>query len=92
MCLCHELSLRCIPFQQHIPVPLVYKGASLGAGYELDLIVDQKIILEIKSVAALSPVHEAQLLTYLRLMNLRVGMLLNFNCPVMKDGIVRRVR
>lgn len=91
-CFCHELSLRQISFARQVALPLVYKGLHLDCGYRMDVVVDDKIVLEIKSVAAILPIHEAQLITYLRLSGKRVGLLMNFNCPVLKDGIVRRIR
>lgn len=91
-CLCHELTIRQLPIARQVPLPLVYKGLQLDCGYRLDLIVDDKIVVEIKSIAELLPIHEAQLLTYLRLSSKRVGLLINFNVPVLKDGLVRRVR
>jgi GxxExxY protein len=90
-CLCHELELRGIAFKDEVPVPLIYKGLSLDCGYRLDLLVADEVIVELKSVEQLLPVHEAQLLTYLRLTGKKVGLLINFNVPVLKDGIVRRV-
>ena len=92
ICLCYEFSSRKIPFQRQIEVPVLYKGVRLDCGYQIDLLVDSKIILELKSVETLHSVHEAQLLTYLKLLDKRVGMLMNFNVPVMKDGIIRRIR
>ena len=90
-CLCHELSLRQIPFERQVALPVRYKGCRLDCGYVIDLIVDRKVLLELKSVEQLNPIFEAQLLTYLRLANLRVGLLVNFNTPVLTDGIKRRV-
>ena len=91
-CLCYELELRHIPFVRQLPLPLVYKGFHLDCGYRLDLVIQDKIIVELKSVTEILPIHEAQLLTYLRHSQKRVGLLINFNVPVLKDGIVRRVR
>jgi GxxExxY protein len=91
-CLCRELSLRGIAFRRQEPLPVVYKGVRLDCGYKLDLVVDNRIILEIKSVSEFHPIHEAQLMTYLRLSGQRVGLLINFNVPVLKDGVMRRVR
>lgn len=91
-CMCYELSVRRIPFQRQLEVPVFYKGIRMESELKLDIIADQRIILEIKCVQEIHPVFEAQLLTYLKLMNIRVGILLNFNVPVMKDGVVRRVR
>ncbi len=90
-CLCHELSLRKIRFRRQVPLPVVYKGVRLDCGYRLDLVVEDCVVLELKSVEEISPLHEAQLLTYLRLARKKVGILLNFNVPVMKNGIKRLV-
>ena len=90
-CLCRELELRDIPFVQLQAVPVEYKGVRLECGYRLDLCVAGRIIVEVKSVGELLPIHDAQLLTYLKLTNLSVGLLLNFNVPLMKDGIRRIV-
>ena len=90
-CLCHELAIRGLSFQQQVQLPLEYKGLRLDAAFRLDLVVEGKIIIELKSQESLLPVHEAQLMTYLKLTGMRVGLLLNFNVPIMKDGIIRRV-
>jgi len=90
-CLCHELQLRRLTFDRQVDLPIAYKGIRLDCGYRLDIAVQNSVILELKSVEKLLPVHEAQLLTYLRLSDIRVGLLVNFNVPVLKDGIVRRV-
>jgi len=89
--LCHELTLRNLPISRQIDVPLHYKGVDLECGFRIDVIVQNAVILELKSVANLLPVHEAQLLTYMRLMKKSVGLIINFNVPVLKNGIVRRV-
>ncbi len=73
------------------PLPLEYKGIKLDCGYRIDVIVESKVVLELKCVDAIAPVHEAQLLTYLRLSALKVGLILNFHVAVMKDGIKRLV-
>lgn len=91
-CLRHELSLRGLTAEADRPVPLQYRGLHLDCGYRLDLIVEDRIVLELKAVAALHPIHVAQLATYLRLTALDVGLLLNFNVALMKDGIRRVVR
>ncbi len=91
-CLCHELELRAVDFEREVPLPVAYKGVSLDAGYEMDIVVEDTVVLELKSVDKLHPIHEAQLMTYLRLSRKRVGLLINFNVPVLKNGIVRRVR
>ena len=90
-CLCHELDRAGIPYQCEIDVPLDYDGTILDCGYRADLIVGNQVILELKSVERISPLHEAQLLTYLRLTGCRVGLLLNFNTVAFKDGIRRRI-
>lgn len=88
-CLCHELSLRGIPFRRQVPVPLQYKGISLDCSYQLDVLVDERIIVELKAVERLSSLHVAQLLTYLKLTGHRVGLLINFNVPLLKQGVRR---
>lgn len=90
-CLQHESKLRSIPFEYLVDLPLNYKGIDLDAGYEIDLIFDKRVIVELKAVERVLPVHEAQLLTYMKLTGIRVGLLLNFNVPVLKNGIYRRV-
>ncbi len=90
-CLGHELSLRGILFVSQLDLPLTYKGVQLDVGYRIYLLVDDKIIVELKAVEKVLPIHEAQLLTYLRLLKKPVGLLLNFSVPVLKDGIIRRV-
>ncbi len=91
-CLCHELSLQNLAFQRQVSLPVNYKGVSLTCGYRLDLVVEDLVILELKCVEAVLPVHEAQLLTYLKLTGKRVGLILNFHVAVLtRDGIVRKV-
>jgi GxxExxY protein len=90
-CLCRELTVRGIPYERERPIPLEYKGVHLECGYRLDLLVADAVVVEVKSVEALAPVHEAQLLTYLRLGGWRVGLLINFNVPVLKQGIRRKI-
>jgi len=90
-CLCHELSLRILKFEKQKPLHVRYKNVNLDAGYRLDLVVEDAIILELKSCEKLEQIHRAQLLTYLKLSGLNLGLLLNFNVPVMRDGIVRVV-
>ncbi len=89
--LCHELTLRQLKFQSQLKIPLVYKGEKVGDDLRLDMCVENKVVIEIKHVRELLPVHDAQLLTYLRLTRCRVGLLMNFNVPVLKDGIKRMV-
>jgi len=90
-CLCHELNLRGLAFERQKPLPVVYKGKRLDCGYRLDIVVENAIILELKSCEKIEPIHKAQLLTYLKLSGLKLGLLLNFNVPLMRDGIVRIV-
>jgi GxxExxY protein len=90
-CLIQELSLRGIPFKNELPQPLEYKGVKLESGYRLDLLVGDAVVVETKAVESLLTVHEAQLLTYLRLGGWTVGLLINFNVNVLKNGIRRRV-
>ena len=89
-CLCHELKLRGVPFERQRPVPVRYKGLQLDSGYRLDLLVSS-VVVEVKSVDALLPIHEAQLLTYLKLGEWNVGLLINFNVALLKNGIRRLV-
>jgi GxxExxY protein len=90
-CLCRELSLRGIPFERQRSLPVEYKGLRLDCGYRLDLLVADTVVVEIKAVESLLPIHEAQLLTYLRLGGWKVGLLINFNVAVLRQGIRRRV-
>ena len=90
-CLCRELELRQVRFQRQVPLPVSYRGLQLDCGYRLDLIIEEKVVLEIKAVESLAPIHHAQLMTYLRLSGLRAGLLMNFNVVLMKDGIKRIV-
>jgi GxxExxY protein len=90
-CLAHEFHSRGIPFEQQKPVPVAYKGVKLDCGFRVDFLVGGLVVVELKAVEELVPLHEAQLLTCLRLSGVRVGLLINFNVPVLKDGLVRRV-
>jgi len=90
-CLCHELHLRGLKFERQRPLPLEYKGIKLDCGYRMDIVVEEKVILELKVVDTIAPIHEAQLLTYLRLSGVKIGLIINFNIPVLKDGIKRLV-
>ena len=91
-CLCRELSLRGLSFEYERTVALEYKGVLLDCGYRLDFIVDRKILVEIKAVEQLLPVHQAQVITYLRLTKLDTALLVNFNVPVIKAGLRRLAR
>ena len=90
-CLCHELSLRGIQFRRQIDLPVKYKGLELDCGYKMDIVVEDVVILELKTVRKLAPVHEAQLLTYLKLYDRPVGLLINFNVALLKNGLKRMV-
>ena len=89
MCLVYELQQKGLKVERQKPVPIEYKEIKLDCGYRLDLFVDEKIILEIKSVSELTKIHEAQLVTYLKLSKCKIGLLMNFNVIVMKQGIQR---
>lgn len=90
-CLCHELHLRGVEYRRQVELPVRYKGVRLDGGCRVDLLVSDAVIVELKTVVDILPVYEAQLLTYLRLSGKRAGLLINFNVPVLRDGIVRRV-
>jgi GxxExxY protein len=89
VCLCHELSERGIQFQRQVDLPVRYKGLLLDAGYRIDIVIEGCLILELKSIEQVTDLHKAQLLTYLRLFNAWLGILLNFNVPLTKNGIHR---
>ena len=91
MCLAREFSLRDVPYEREKPLPLEYKGVQVDCGYRLDFLVNGKVVVELKTVDAIHKAHEAQLLTYLKLINCKVGLLINFNAPVLKEGIKRMV-
>ena len=90
-CLCCEMALRGIKFERQVPLPLNYKGVDLDCGYRLDLLVEDKVIIELKSIETLEPIHDAQLLTYLRLRDAWLGLIINFNVIMLKDGVKRLV-
>jgi GxxExxY protein len=90
-CLAEELTIRKIGVEQELSLPLFYKGKRLNKDFRIDIIVEKEIIIEVKAVEILAPVHEAQLLSYLKLADKWLGFLLNFNVPVMKQGIKRMV-
>jgi len=89
-CLCHEIASLGLKYQRQVPLPVVYKGVELDCNYRMDIVVEDLILLELKSVQAIATVHIAQLMTYLKLSGLKLGLLINFNVDVLKDGIVRR--
>ena len=90
-CLCYEFTERAIPFERQCLLPVHYKGMILDCGYRIDLLVADKVVVELKAVSKLESIHEAQLLTYLKLGGWKVGLLINFNVPLLRDGIRRRV-
>lgn len=90
-CLCHELYLRGLSFERQVDLPVPYKGLLLGCGYKMDVVVEREVVLELKAIESILPVHEAQLLTYLKLSGKHVGLLINFNTPLLARGIKRIV-
>ena len=90
-CLAHELSLRQIPFEQQKPLPLDYKGIRLDCSYRLDFLVADSVVVEIKAIEALLPIHQAQLLSYLKLRGWKLGLVINFHAPLLREGIKRVV-
>jgi GxxExxY protein len=90
-CLCHELNLCGMAFQRQVALAVEYKSVKLDCGYKLDLLVEDAVVLELKCVEKLTPIHEAQLLTYLKLSSKRVGLLFNFNTAILARGLVRKV-
>ena len=88
-CLTHELCLRGVTYESGVVLPLKYKGASLDQAYVIDLLVNQTVVVELKCVTRLLPIHECQLMTYMRLRNMGAGLLINFKVPLLKDGIKR---
>jgi GxxExxY protein len=90
-CMCRELRLRNLSFELERPLPVEYKGIRLDCGYRIDLLVENRVVVELKTVETLAPIHDAQLLTYLELGRWQIGLIINFNVPILKDGIRRRV-
>jgi len=90
-CLCWEMKQADLNVQRQVALPIIYKDVKLDAGYRLDILVEGRLVLEVKAVQELLPIHEAQLLTYLKLSGMKVGLLLNFNVAVLKSGIKRLV-
>ena len=90
-CICHELSIGGLSLERQKPLAVRYKGINLDCGYRLDVVVENAIILELKSCEKIEPIHKAQLLTYLKLSGFKLGLLLNFNVTLMREGIVRIV-
>lgn len=90
-CLAHELSLSRIAFERQVALPVIYKSLELDCGYRLDFLIENTVLVELKAVEALQPIHEAQLLTYLKMGGWPIGLLINFNVPVLRKGIKRMV-
>ncbi|MDQ3200036.1 MAG: GxxExxY protein [Verrucomicrobiota bacterium] len=90
-CLAHELALAHLPFRMEVPLPVLYKEVLLECGYRMDLVVDSKLLLELKSVESLLPIHQAQVLSYMRLANIPIGLLINFNVTKLTNGLKRFV-
>jgi GxxExxY protein len=90
-CLAHELHARGVSLARQVTLPIIYEGATLDAGYRLDMVIENSIIIEIKAVDALTRLHEAQILTYLKLSGHRLGFLMNFNVPLFKQGLKRLI-
>jgi len=90
-CLCHELRQREIQFERQVLLPIVYKGCSLESDLRMDIVIPGRLVIELKSVDRLHPIYEAQLLTYMKLSHIRLGLLLNFNVLLMKDGLKRMI-
>jgi GxxExxY protein len=89
VCLAHEMALRGLSYEQERSLPVCYKGVQLDAGYRLDFMIERAVVVELKAVETLLPIHEAQVLTYLRLTGCKVGLLINFHVPVLKQGLKR---
>jgi len=90
-CLAYELSAAAIPFKVQHPLPVIYKNIKLDCGYRIDLLINDRLIVELKSVDKIQPIHQAQLLTYMKLANILTGLLINFNVRYLKDGLHRMV-
>ena len=90
-CLCHELKKQGVPVDCQVDLPIIYKGEITGKSYKIDMFVDNCVIVELKSVDTINPIHEAQLLTYMKLLNINLGLLINFNVELLKNGIRRRI-
>ena len=90
-CLCYELKANGIAFEHQVPLPVVYRGVEIDCAYRMDIVVENRVVLELKAVDALLPIHEAQLLTYLKLSGYKTGLLINFHVAVLRNGIKRRV-
>ena len=87
----HEFALRGIGYAKEVPLPVEYKGVRIDCGYRMDFVIEERIVLEVKAVERLMAIHEAQLLTYLKLSGMRVGLMINFNSAVIRNSLIRRV-
>ena len=90
-CLCHELELADLAFERQVALPLIYKGVRLDAGYRMDIGVACRLVIEVKAVERILPIHEAQMLTYLKLSGMSLGLVMNFNSGILKQGLRRLV-
>ena len=90
-CLAREFELRSLNYRMELPLPIIYKGLTLDCGYRMDFVIEEKIVLEVKSVEKLIPIHEAQLLTYLKLSGHKIGLMINFNSAVIRNSFIRRI-
>jgi len=90
-CLCYELKLKNLNYERQVPVPIIYKEIKLECGYRMDILVENKIVLELKSIECFNPVHEAQILTYMRFAEKSLGLLINFNVTKLIDGLKRYI-
>lgn len=90
-CVCYELEQNGLAFSRQVPLPVVYKAVRLDCGYRMDVVVEGKVVLELKTVEQLMRIHEAQMLTYLKLSGIRVGLLINFNAALLKEGLRRLI-
>jgi len=91
-CLAEELARRGIAFERQVPLPIVYRGKKLDCGYRLDFLVQDRVVIELKSIESMSPIHKAQLLSYLRLSGKQIGLLINFNVIKLTEGVIRLVQ
>ncbi len=90
-CICRELEMMGIAFEREKELPVIYKNVHLDCGYRMDIVVENQLVVELKCVEKILPIHEAQLLTYLKISGIKTGLILNFNCTLLKDGIKRMV-
>ena len=88
-CLCHDLAEQGIPFERQVPLPVIYKGKRIDCAYRMDIVIDNRLIVELKSVESIAKIHRAQLMSYLKLAKSELGLLINFNVNILNDGISR---